>query len=89
MTTLYQDHGVAAPIIFSTPMQLELQPIYGSIPAINRQRSTSDIRCGSIMLEKLRRREEITPDDFFNSLPKPHAGEHVVDAVVDKLIDVL
>ena len=70
-------------ILIDLPAQIELAPIYEERPAYKPQRSASDQRCAALMLEKLCRREDVL------HASAPQDADQVLDAVVEKLLDVL
>jgi hypothetical protein len=83
MMMIYATPGDAQPVLLDLPETVELGPVYGEKPARKPQLSASDLRCAALMLEKLRRREDVldraVPDD---------AGR-VLEVVVEKLLEVL
>jgi hypothetical protein len=89
MTMMYPVPGVVDPIVFATPVEVELEPIYESVPAITQPRSAEDLKCAAIMLEKLRRREDVVPDDSQPQSAGPYDSQRVIDAVIEKLLCVL
>ncbi len=73
------------------PLQLSTRPRASHRPIrfAKRAYSQEEIATAELMLEKLRRREDAAPDVFTEPLPKPFDADRTIEAVVEKLINMI
>ncbi len=81
MTMMFSVPPVPDVILLPPAEEARLEPVYLEMPVIRPQRSAEERRCAVVMLDKLRRGEDL--------LPAACDGDRAMDVVVDKLIDRL